>query len=458
MMEGMDKTKGGYVTMMRSMFSGVSGLRAHQTKMDVIGNNIANVNTVAFKSGRVTFQEIFSQTTRGAAAPDSSNGRGGTNPMQVGLGASVGVIDIVHTRGSFQRTDNLLDLMIEGEGFFVVKGSNSDPYMFTRAGNFGYDKLGNIVTADGLRVYGWQDRDGDSFDSQKPLEPLNIYQDSHNGNKRILAAKETTYSQFTGNLDATAKLVDTPLAGSGVTYGEVKDLSSYKVPFTVYDRLGNDYTLTLNFVKNEIKDGPETEWFWYAVDENAVIPDDEVPAQGLVTFDDKGKFVSSTVEAITVQLPAESGTTDFTFDVDFSTLTQFKSNGSVKSTDVDGYPPGEFVTFSIGSNGILTGVYSNGQQQTLGMVALAHFENPAGLEKTGNNMFIPTANSGDFRQGVKPGTEGTGILNPGGLEMSNVDLSKEFTEMIITQRGFQANSRIITTSDEMLQELVNLKR
>ncbi len=443
---------------MRSMFSSVSGLRTHQAKMDVIGNNIANVNTVAFKAGRVTFQEIYNQTTRGAAAPDSANGRGGTNPMQIGLGSTTGSIDTIHTRGSFQRTDNLLDLMIEGEGFFIVKGDPSEPYMFTRAGNFDYDKYGNIITADGLKVYGWHQMNDGVFDTQKELEPLNIYMDSHNGNKRILAAKETTYSQFTGNLDATTSLIGTPLAGSGVSYGDLKELPSFKVAYTVYDKIGNDYTITLNFIKNDIHAGPETEWFWYAADESGTIDDGEIPAQGLITFDDNGKFVSSTENSILVQVPVNSGTSDFTINVDFSTITQFKSVGSVKPMIVDGYAPGELVSFSIGNNGILTGIYSNGQQHDLGMVALTFFDNPSGLEKAGNSMFIPTANSGEFKHGVRPGAEGTGVLNPGGLEMSNVDLSKEFTEMIITQRGFQANSRIITTSDEMLQELVNLKR
>ena len=138
--------------MMRSMFSGVSGLRAHQTRMDVIGNNVANVNTVGFKSGRVTFQEVFSQTLRGAGAPDSATGRGGQNPMQVGLGIGVGAVDTITTRGSLQRTDNPTDLSIEGEGFFIVKGSNADTYKFTRAGNFGVDKLGNLVTGNGMNV------------------------------------------------------------------------------------------------------------------------------------------------------------------------------------------------------------------------------------------------------------------------------------------------------------------
>jgi flagellar hook protein FlgE len=199
--------------MMRSMFSGVSGLRAHQTRMDVIGNNVANVNTVAFKSGRVTFQEIFSQTLSGAGAPDAATGRGGRNPMQVGLGLGVGAVDTIFTRGSVQRTDNPTDLSIEGDGFFIVKGGLSDTFRFTRAGNFGVDKLGNLVTGGGLNVYGWQqyirNPDGSyTFDTEKPIEPINLYSDIYNKNKRMIAAKATENAVFSGNLDASKPVVE----------------------------------------------------------------------------------------------------------------------------------------------------------------------------------------------------------------------------------------------------------
>ena len=154
---------------------------------------------------------------------------------------------------------------------------------------------------------------------------------------------------------------------------------------------------------------------------------------------------------------ATTGTGTFTVSVDFSKITSFAADNSVKPQSIDGYPSGSLVSFSVGSDGILTGIYDNGQQQSLGLMAISGFENPAGLQKVGDNMYIPTTNSGDYKA-VKAGSNGVGTLSPGTLEMSNVDLSKEFTEMIVTQRGFQANSRIITTSDEMLQELVSLKR
>ncbi len=439
--------------MMRSMFSGVSGLRAHQTKMDVIGNNVANVNTVAFKSGRVTFQEVFSQTIKGAGAPDAATGRGGTNPMQVGLGIGVGAVDTITTRGSLQRTDNPTDLAIEGDGFFIVKGGNADTYRFTRAGNFGIDKTGNLVNGSGMNVYGWQaytrESDGTyTYDTENPIEPINLYSDIPNKNKRMIAAKATTSAVFAGNLDASY----TPL-GSGATEDNVQ----FSVPMTVFDSLGNPYSINVDMWKISVSGG-ESVWNW-AIDTGSGTT--ASGASGPIKFDSEGRIVASgtsVTPAISIIPPDSVGSEPIDVLLDFSKLTMYAADSSAKPTSVDGYSTGTLVSFSIGADGIITGIYSNGQQQPLGLIALASFENPAGLQKTGNNMYIPTTNSGDFKKGVKAGSEGVGTLNPGTLEMSNVDLSTEFTDMIVTQRGFQANSRIITTSDEMLQELVNLKR
>jgi flagellar hook protein FlgE len=454
---------GGHLVMMRSMFSGVSGLRAHQTRMDVIGNNIANVNTVGFKSGRVTFEEVFSQTLRGSGAPDSTTGRGGTNPMQVGLGIDVGTVDTITTRGSLQRTDNPTDLSIEGDGFFIVKGGNSGAYMFTRAGNFGIDRLGNLVTGGGLNVYGWQTytrkADGSyEFDTEIPVEPINLFSDAVNKNKRMLAARATTSAVLAGNLDAS-----TPVYAGGSAVGSgasgATDSFQFTVPLTVYDSLGNDYKLSVNFRKVSAVGGSggTTAWEWQVATASGI---NLTTASGSIEFNTKGQVVSGPelTPSIVITPASGIGTEDINVMLDFSNLTMYAADSSIKPTNVNGYPPGELVTFNIGSDGMIVGIYSNGQQQPLGLVALAGFENPAGLQKMGDNLYITTSNSGEFTRGVKAGSDGTGTLNPGTLEMSNVDLSKEFTDMIVTQRGFQANSRIITTSDEMLQELVNLKR
>ncbi len=434
--------------MMRSMFSGVSGLRAHQTRMDVIGNNVANVNTVGFKSGRVTFQEIFSQSLKGASSPDTATGRGGTNPMQIGLGLGVGAVDTITTRGSLQRTDNPTDMAIEGDGFFICKGGAADTFRFTRAGNFTIDKLGNLVTGSGLNVYGWQKlkEDGSGeFDSEVPIEPINLYSDAYR-NKRIISAKATSFANLAGNLNTSMPSVT----------GDPEEEELFSVPMTIYDSLGNDYKISVEFWKTGAPD-TGTEWSW-RINTGSPTFGADIDTEA-ITFTPEG-IINTGKGPVTVKFTpdsATSGTGSFNVDFDFSKLTAFAADNSVKPQSVDGYTSGSLVTFSVGSDGILTGIYDNGQQQSLGLMAISGFENPAGLQKVGDNMYIPTTNSGDYKA-VKAGTSGVGTLNPGTLEMSNVDLSKEFTEMIITQRGFQANSRIITTSDEMLQELVSLKR
>ncbi|HEY8349390.1 MAG TPA: flagellar hook protein FlgE [Clostridia bacterium] len=452
--------------MMRSMFSGVSGLRAHQTKMDVIGNNVANVNTVAFKSGRVTFQEIFSQTLQGASAPDPVTGRGGTNPMQIGLGLGVGAIDTITTRGSVQRTDNITDLSIEGDGFFICKGGSSDTFRFTRAGNFTFDLLGNLVTSSGMNVYGWQELKNDGsgeFDTDKPIEPINIYSDAYR-NKRIISAKNTSMVQLAGNLDAAMPTSSGPseTGGTGETgetgeTGTNQDDNILLVPMTVYDKLGNAYKIEVRLWKTGANEDGST-WQWDIPSSSGVYT--VSGASGTLNFTPEGKLKqapNSPPIKITFEPDTSKGTDQFDIELDFSKITCYAADNSVAPQYVDGYTSGSLVSISIGSDGVITGIYDNGQQQALGIIALSYFGNPAGLQKVGDNMYLPTPNSGEYKA-FRPGSGGTGMLNPGTLEMSNVDLSKEFTEMIITQRGFQANSRIITTSDEMLQELVSMKR
>ncbi|HOJ09617.1 MAG TPA: flagellar hook protein FlgE [Clostridiales bacterium] len=441
--------------MMRSMFAGISGLKAHQMKMDVIGNNIANVNTIGYRAGRITFQEVFNQTLKGASAPDSALGRGGTNPMQIGLGTGIGSIDTIITGGSQQRTDSPLDLSIDGDGFFIVKGSKADTFMFTRAGNFTRDLLGNLVTSGGMSVYGWMDYgekmndDGTfSFNVNKPVEPINLYTDDYNGNKQVIAAKATENISFAGNLDTRY-----PTVAAG-------DDAQIIVPMIVYDSLGNEYEIAMAYRKIEAAGGITT-WEW-----SIKGGDLTTTASGEISFDSDGKIILDAPDATNPRvtpvinlIPADSiGSKAFDVKLDLRKLTMFADESSVKPLNSDGYPPGKLSSFSIGNDGIIMGIYSNGKPKPLGMIALAEFENPAGLQKTGNNMYIQTSNSGVFRSGIKPGTGSTGTLNPGTLEMSNVDLASQFTDMIITQRGFQANSRIMTTVDEMLQEMVNMKR
>ncbi len=487
--------------MMMSMFSSVSGLKAHQTRMDVIGNNIANVNTVGFKASRSTFAEMFSQTSKGAGSPDQATGRGGTNPMQIGLGMKIDAIDVSMARGSIQRTDSPTDLSIEGEGFFIVRGGEGGAYTFTRAGNFSIDRLGNLVTSEGSNVYGWMKYSmtdtGYEFDTQEPIKAINLYEDEYNLSKRIIAAQKSSEAVLAGNLDATnaplntaIAVDDTALSTLAVTLDAVNSTGAatpdgipdvggknlapqFIVPINVYDELGNAYKVNVNMWKNTVlttgttattQPKPITSWYYTVSGGDNATTGAALPASGFIAFDATGKIVTSnaalfnTIPKVTITPNASTGARAFDVDLNLKQLSMYSDDSSVKPLRIDGYPPGTLVTFSVGSDGILTGVYDNGRQQPLGRLGMATFANPAGLAKVGSNLFMSTSNSGEFSQASIPGSDGAGTIVPGTLEMSNVDLAKQFTDMIITQRGFQANSRVMTTSDEILQELTNLKR
>lgn len=460
--------------MMRSMFSGVSGLRAHQLKMDTIGNNIANVNTVGFKSQRTTFQEVFNQTLRGAGSPQQ--GKGGTNPQQVGLGISLSSIDTFHSRGAVQRTDNLTDLAINGDGFFLLSNSADGlSRSYTRAGNFSLDDDGNLVAANGFKVLGYM-TDPDTGVLKSQLEGIKI------SKAEMVAAKDTTYSTFEGNLDnAITRLSAAPTIPAG---GQIKlpdDAKYWETTATVYDSLGGKHTLKYTFVRgldadNSTTAATDSDWavLIYDQDTKKYYSGADDPKETMTTADTTDptenifhlKFLNSGLLDTTnsensgkvkLTVPEKNGSKPIYIDIDFTKITQFANESNAAITDSDGYPQGSLDTFSIGPTGEINGIFTNGMSKTIGQVALAVFKNPAGLEKTAENMYQVTPNSGDPIVGL-PGSSGLGSINSGTLEMSNVDISNEFAEMISTQRGFQANSRIITTSDEMLQELVNLKR
>jgi flagellar hook protein FlgE len=412
---------------MRSLFSAVSGLRTHQTRMDVIGNNIANVNTPGYKSSRVTFQEVFSQTLRGASSPSGSSTaeRGGTNPMQVGLGVNVASIDTIQTPGNLQPTSRLTDVAIEGNGFFVVQDGESLSY--TRVGNFSTDGDGILVDYEGRKVLGWPSRPDGNLPINRTgqnLEPLSIQVGSN------MPAKATSNVQWIKNLDA-----------------EASNGFSKTTAVTVYDSLGRTHSISVTFTRDMSTD-PNT-WSW-----SAELSGIEI-GQGTVSFDNSGSFVSSTGDSSFTFGPA--GADQVTVEMDFNGLTQVAGPTTVESGAVDGWPTGTLESYSFDSNGVISGFYSNGKNRILGQIALAGFRNPSGLIKAGKNLYIESNNSGAADIGPA-GTSGRGTVAPTALEMSNVDLAEEFTQMIITQRGFQANSRVITVSDELLQELVNLKR
>ncbi len=437
--------------MMRSMYSGVSGLRIHQTKMDVIGNNIANVNTPAFKSSRVTFNEIFSQTLQGASGPSADSP--GVNPMQIGLGANVSSIDTLMTEGAAQRTDNPLDIKIEGDGFFVVKDASG--YKYTRAGAFYVDEAGTLAY-NGMHVMGWSpDSDGviqkSKVDKIDILGPENLYSEPD----------KTTNMNISGNIDITDPALKT--ANGHTILAKFYDSLGYTYTAEIsikYDATNHEYDFT--FPADSIKDE----------DGNTITNDQfdvgvEFTADGKIDLD-AAKWAGSPgigIEQITGLSKANyNGEIGPTIDIDFTTLTFYNSGMSVEASRGDlevlggGAQAGSISGYEVGGDGKVLARYTNGKTKLLGQVIVTTFKNPAGLQKVGGNLFDVTTNSGDFDGIGKDITAIGGKLNGGVLEMSNVDLSREFTDMITTQRGFQANSRIITSSDEMLQELVNLKR
>jgi flagellar hook protein FlgE len=414
--------------MMRGLFSGVSGLTEHQTRMDVIGNNIANVNTVGYKTSRVVFEDVVSQTLRGAKQPQLQSG--GNDPIQVGLGVRIGSVDNIHTQGSLQSTGKPTDIAIEGNGFFVLGSPDTvgmDRYAFTRDGAFGLDGSSNLVNpSSGRAVLGWMGLNG-AVNTSGPVTAVNIPL----GSKVI--AQASTVAALRGNLDASSAI------GPG---------SEVVTSATLYDSLGTVRTITTTFTKTA-----NNTWDWVASGAGITVG----PANmGQLTFDAAGNLLGSTGN-LELDNTATGANSPQVVTVDFTQISQFSSASGVAMFQQDGYSSGTLESFNIATDGTITGIYSNGVIRPLAQVALANFSNPAGLLKGGGSMYEETPNSGVPQLGT-PGTNGRGELLVGTLEMSNVNLANEFTNMIVTERGFQANSKVITTSDEMLQELVNLKR
>lgn len=468
--------------MMRSLYAGVSGLQNHQVRMDVIGNNISNVNTTGFKKGRVNFQDMISQTLQGAARPNERVG--GVNPRQVGLGMQVASIDTIFTQGSLQTTGVKSDMAIQGDGFFIL--SNGDVDLYTRAGAFTIDENGTLVNpANGMRVQGW---------SAQTADGVTFINTSATAGDLVIPIGRKDPAQATSSVFAASNLDKrTPLIVPGAGPQEI-DRGTHTVTKEIYDAFGGTHQLRVDYTKI---DGLPNQWL-ATVSINA---DSESPIQPTVTvgglqggdntyvveFDNFGALrqVSNTAGGLdadgnlsidlTFLVPETSVPVDpvtglaqapaaqtITLEIggvgsmDEST-TQFTSESSNKLVRQDGYGLGYLQDYRIDQSGTITGIYSNGTNRAIGQVALATFMNPGGLEKAGENNYVVTINSGNALIDP-PGTAGKGKILAGTLEMSNVDLAEQFTDMIVTQRGFQANSRTIQTSDQMLQEILTLKR
>jgi len=461
-----------------SMYTALSALTSQQTKLDVIGNNIANVSTVAYKSQSVNFSDLLSQTLSGATAANAATNTGGTNSQQVGLGVSLASVTTDVTVGSTEATGVGTDVSIDGNGYYILEGSTADTFYFSRAGNFGVDSDGNLVM-DGYKVCGWEPDTSGIINTQTAVSGLNLYTADDGTSKQTMAPEATTYATLSGNLNPSTTAQGTALttiAASGIT---TPDQST---TITAYDTLGNDYDVTVEFTKcytGTVYDASGaaisvTTVYWEASDSETNI---NASGSGFLAYDTNGKLLTagpyysdsglttavnfSTTANVTITPTTASTAPNIatsTFALTMSGISAGTSSDgySVAVKDSDGYAAGTLEEFTISEDGTITGTYTNGEDQVLGQIALAVFENAAGLDKVGSNVYQVSANSGAFTGGVVAGSSGSGGLNSGTLEASNVDLSEQFAGMMVAERAYQAASKLITVTDEMAQTVINM--
>lgn len=477
--------------MMRSLFAGVAGLKTHQTRMDVIGNNIANVNTTAYKSQSMVFSDLMYQTTQAASGANAETGVGGINARQIGLGSKTGAIKTaITTQGAAQSTNDPFDIMITGEAFFIV--NNGSENLFTRDGSFYIDGAGNLaMTSTGYNVMGWQldptDTSGMSI-KKDTVSPL-----------KIMTTENMTYDPAATTKARIAGIVDKNDTNVNSPDGKIMNLDFYdsqgykytaKLSLHAIDKDAGTFYVKLDDVLDSkgvsiVPTGVKIEdVITFNAGGTQVTTDGQAPAgdgsnvvtnAAILQFDNTKKgafqFVNSDGnKSITLAFPGNADVTYPAFSsisIDFSGTQNLNNNNSSTITplrgDADGQGAGRKVGnmsgVSIQKDGKIFCTYDNGMRKLVGQIAVATFANASGLAKEGDNLYSATQNSGDFDGiGQDITDDGTGYMNTGVLEMSNVDLAAEFTEMITTQRGFQANSRIITVSDTLLEELTNLKR
>jgi flagellar hook protein FlgE len=412
--------------MLRSLYSGISGLHAHQMMMDVTGNNIANVNTVGYKASSVQFQDTLSQMVGAAGSPQK--GQAGTNAAQVGLGVRNAGITSNFSQGSAETTGKAGDMMVQGDGFFMTRKGNEE--LYTRAGSFFFDANGTLATAGGQPVQGWTaDIDGTVNTAGKPDDikmPLG----------QSLSPVSTSTLEMKGNL------TNDGVAGD-----------STQIPFKAFDKFGTPLSLVATFSRTT---GPtDTPQSWSVTVSKSGTTTPATAATPITFTDGKPDLAKISFADLSTVDPNLSPT----LDIDTKDLTMYHGLTEARVSDSNGNAAGTLssLSYTVSDTGQIIGAFSNGQKKILGQVALATFKNVNGLEKVGDSEFRSTVNSGLAQVGT-PSSAGLGQVLSGALEMSNVDLAQEFTNLVIAQRGFQANSRIITTSDELLQELVSMKR
>lgn len=408
-----------------SLWSGISGLNASAKQMDVIGNNIANVNTVGFKAGTIAFGDILSQSIAG-----------GSGTMQVGRGVDVNAVPTLFGQGSFESTQSPTDLAIDGDGFFMVNDSNGATY-YTRAGMFNIAKDGYLRDVNGYKVQGYQYLDGKNTNAVGDLSLSGLQS----------TPSPTTEFSIGANLNSEAATDD-----------------KFVSVETVYDSLGGAHSLKMEFTKT----ANAGEWSSQAYLDGTKSSSSAVTMQ----FDSDGKLTSPNkdvdIDFSGVKLAggATIGTGgkikwvvagDTATSLSPETLTGYASPSVNRSLVSNGWDSGELQSLSVGSDGVIDGFFTNGQSMAIGQVALAKFTNTSGLKKMGSSLFAATQSSGNALVN-RPGTGGLGKINSDSLEMSNTDIAKEFINMITAQKAYQANAKVITTTDQMMSELMNIKR
>jgi flagellar hook protein FlgE len=425
-----------------AFYTALSGLNAQSRGLDTIGNNLANSNTIGFKASSTRFEDILSQTY--GAGPN-------TNPVQIGLGVQLASVSGDFSQGSIQTTSRVTDLAIQGKGFFLVQPPNATGQFYTRAGSFGFDAQGYLVDQSGLRVLGYSQRDqAGAIDPASPLAPIQIA------------------ANVTAPPAATAKFqIGMNLQGDATTGQQ------FVTTFDVVDSMGSQHTVTATFTKT----ANAREWSY-----QLTVPGDEVQggtpgtpfviAGGGATdvlrfnYDAQGNLVLAT-PAADIAIPAVAGWTNgasgsaITWQLrdaaGVSSITGYSAPSALQNFSQNGRTAGDLVNISVDDSGTVIGLFSNGTTQTLAQLALADFNNPNGLLRVGGNLLAATGAAGTPTIGV-PGAGGRGTISPSSLELSNVSIADEFTNMIVTERAYQANSKVITTSDELLQEALSLKR
>ncbi len=424
--------------MLTSLFTGISGLNANGLALSVIGDNIANANTVGFKSSRANFGDIISQTLSGTSA------------MQVGRGTIISDIQKMFTQGTLETTANPLDLAIEGDGFFVVKQPNGPTY-YTRAGQFRLDKDGYIVDPNGYRLQAYlMDASGNITGGIGDVYLAGLMSDPR-ATSEIRAQLNLDSREATKNWTYTG--------GSSLP---TNDNYNYSTAITVYDSLGNPHLVYMYFNKTGVNT-----WDAHVVYDRSNNPNN--PNYTLLSLDPNTyvpyRLNFNNTGALTNTPPTASYTFDFTpwgaqtatITINFQDTTQYGSPNAVVFQTQNGYSSGNLIAVTVDQNGVISGVFTNGQVKNVAQVVLSKFVAPHNLTKVGKNLFLESYSSGNPTYGA-PGTVGVGTIYANSLESSNVDLAEEFIRMIAAQRAYQANVRVITTTDNMLNELMNIVR